>query len=234
MKEKRQLDVLYQISAALVGKQDLDAVLQQVVHMTAQLIHSKICALLLLEPKKNELIIRATQSLSLNYNRKGPIPVGHSVVGRVVLQKQAIQVADVTKDPLYAYPEIARQEGLKSLLSVPLMISGRIIGALNCYTEEETVFSKEDIQLVQTVANQAAIVIEHVRLVSEEAQARLALETKKAVDAAKRFLMKKRLFTEDEAHRFIQKASMEKNKPQRAVAEAILIAADLENTPETA
>lgn len=227
MKEKRQLEVLYQISRALVGKQELDAILQQVVGMTAELVGSKICSLMLINGKKDELVIKATQSLSTAYRDKPPIKMGQSVSGKVVERKHAMQVADVTHDLLYSYPEIARQEGLKSLLSVPLLLSDRIIGVLNCYTAEEKVFSKEDIQLVQTIANQAAIVIEHVRVVSEEAEARLALETKKAIDGAKRVLMKRYKMSEEDAHRFIQKASMDKNKPQKEVADAIILSAEL-------
>ena len=228
MREKRQLEVLYQISRALVGKQDLDAILQQVVSMTAPLVGSKICSLMLLTGKKDELAIKATQSLSTAYRDKAPIRVGQSVSGRVVEKKQAMQVRDVTKDPLYNYPEIARQESLRSLLSVPLMLSDKMIGVLNCYTEEEKVFSQEEIQLVQTVANHAAVMIEHVRAVTEEAEIRSALETKKATDGAKRVLMKRHRMSEEEAHRFIQKASMDKNRPQKEIAEAILMAADLE------
>ena len=228
MRENRQLEVLYQISRALVGKQDADAILQQVVSMTAELVGSKVCSLMLLTGKKDELVIKATQSLSTAYRDKAPIRVGQSVSGRVVEKKQAIQVRDVTKDPLYNYPDIARQESLKSLLSVPLMVSDKIIGVLNCYTEEEKIFSKEEIQLVQTVANQAAVMIEHGWVVAEEAEVRLALETKKAIDGAKRVLMKRHRMNEEEAHRFIQKSSMDKNRPQKEVAEAILMAADLE------
>jgi signal transduction protein with GAF and PtsI domain len=227
VKESRQLEVLYQISRALVGKQDLDAILQQIVTMTAELIGSKICSLMLISGKKDELVIKATQSLSTAYREKPPIKIGQSVSGKVVEKKQAIQVADVTKDPIYNYPGIARQEGLRSLLSVPLLLSEKVIGVLNCYTEEEKVFNKEEVQLVQTIANQAAIVIEHTRLVSEEAAARLALETKRSIDAAKRVLMKRHRMNEEEAHRFIQKASMDKNKPQKDIAEAIILSAEL-------
>lgn len=228
MNEKRQLEVLYQISRALVGKQDLDAVLQQIVVMAAELVNSKVCSLMLLDHEKKELMIKATQSLSLAYKEKPNIPVSQSVSGAVVKTRQALQVRDVTEDPRYGYPGIAKQEGLRSLLCVPLVVSERLIGVLNCYTEQEKVFTKEEIQLIQTVANQAAIVIEHVRAVNEEAQARIALETKKAVDTAKRVLMKRRKMSEDEAHRFIQRASMERNKPQKEIAEAILIAAELD------
>ncbi len=229
MKEKRQLEVLYQISRALVGKQDLDAILQQVVSMTAELVDSKICSLMLLSGKKDQLVIRATQSLSTAYRDKPPIKLGQSVSGKVVEKKHAIQVKDVTQSPIYGYPEIAKQEGLKSLLSVPLMLSDKIIGVLNCYTEEEKIFTKQDIQLVQTIANQAAMAIEHVRLVAEEADARSALETKKAIDFAKRVLMKRHKMSEEDAHRFIQKASMDKNKPQKEIADAIVLSAELVN-----
>ena len=228
MREKRQLEVLYQISRALVGKQDLDAILQQVVGMTAELVGSKICSLMLLNGKKDELVLKATQSLSTAYKDKPPIRVGQSVGGKVLEKRHPVQVVDVTKDPSYGYPEIAKQEGLRSLLSVPLMLSDRVIGVLNCYTEEEKTFNQEEIQLVQTIANQVAVVIEHVRVVSEEVEARFALETKKAIDGAKRALMKRHRMSEEEAHRFIQKASMDKNKPQKEIAEAILIAVDLE------
>ena len=228
MSEKQQLEVLYQISRALVGKRNLDAILQQVVHMTADLVGSKICSLMLLNDKGDGLVIRATQSLSTAYRDKPPIKIEQSVSGKVMEKKQSIQVADVTKDPRYGYPGIARQEGLRSLLSVPLILSDKIVGVLNCYTEQEKIFTKEEVQLVQTIANQTAIVIEHVRVVSEEAEARLALETKKVIDHAKRVLMKRRKMSEEDAHRFIQKVSMDKNKPQREVAEAILMATELE------
>ena len=228
MDASRQLEVLFRISRALVGKQSLDEILYQIVIRTADLIGSKICSLMLLNEKKDALVIRATQSLSAAYRDKPPLRGGQSVSGRVMEKKHPIQVRDVSQDPMYHYPDIAKQEGLRSLLSVPLMLSDKVIGVLNCYTEEEKVFSKEEIQLVQTVANHAAIVIEYGRVVAEEAEARLALETKKAVDSAKRVLMKRHKMGEEEAHRFIQKASMDKNKPQREIAEAVLIAADLE------
>jgi len=227
VKEKRQLEVLYQISRALVGKQDLDAILQQVVSMTAELAGSRICSLMMINGKKNELVIKATQSLSTAYRDKPPIKIEQSISGKVVEKRQPIQVANVTEDPVYRYPEIARQEGLKSLLSVPLLLSDKIIGVLNCYTEEEKTFSKEEIQLVQTVANQAAIVIEHVRIISEQAEARFVLETKKAIEGAKRVLMKRHRMSEEDAHRFIQKASMDKNKPQKEIADAIILSVEL-------
>lgn len=219
--------VLFQISRALLGKQSLDEILQQIVIRTADLIGSKICSLMLLDEKKEKLVIRATQSLSTAYRGKPAIPVGQSISGRAVLMRAVQQSEDVTVDPSYSFPEIAKREGLKSLLSVPMMIEDEVIGVLNCYTDEKKVFSRDEIRLVQTITNHAAIAIEHMRMVAEREAAKTALETRKSVDQAKRILMNRYQMTEEGAHRMIQKMSMERNKPLREIADAISVAADL-------
>jgi GAF domain-containing protein len=227
MDAQKQLETLFQISRALVGKQSLEEILQQIVIRSADLTGSKICSLMLLNEKKDALVIRATQSLSTAYRQKPPIRVGYSISGKAVKQKKAIQAPDVTKDPSYGYPEIARQENLKSLLSVPMMIGDEVIGVLNYYTEDETVFSKQDIQLIQTIANQAAMAIEHMRVISEENSARAELVTRKSVDTAKRVLMKKYRMNEEDAHHLLQKMSMERNKPLKDIAEAVILSVEL-------
>lgn len=221
------IKVLFQISRALVGKQSLDEILQQIVIRTADLIESKICSLMLLDEKKENLVIRATQSLSGAYRGKPPIPIGQSISGRAVLMREVQQSEDVTNDPGYGFPEIARREGLKSLLSVPMMIEDEVVGVLNCYTDRKKVFSDDEIRLVQTIANHAAIAIEHMRMTVERQAAQAALETRKSVDQAKRVLMNRYQMTEESAHRMIQKMSMERNKPLREIADAIVVAAEL-------
>ena len=227
MSVDKQIEVLFQISRALVGKQSLDEMLQQIVIRTADLIDSKICSLMLLDEKKENLVIRATQSLSAAYRSKPPIPVGQSVSGKAVQTKKVYQVKDVTSDPSYGYPVIARQEGLQSLLSVPMMIGDEVIGVLNCYTAEQRHFSPTEIQLVQTIANHAAIAIEHMRVVAEKTQMKAMLETRKSLDQAKRILMQRYRMSENDAHHLLQKMSMERNKPLREIADAIVLAAEL-------
>jgi GAF domain-containing protein len=229
MTEQRLIEVLFQISRSLVGKQTLDEILMQIVVRAADLIQSKVCSLHLLDVERGELVIRATQSLSAAYREKPPVRIGHSVVGRAVIEKRVIAVEDVIKEPDYGYPEIARREGLKSLLVVPLMIGDEVKGVLNCYTTQTRIFSEEEVLLMQIIANHAAIAIEHVRVVEEERQTRLALETRKSVETAKRLLMKRYQMAEDAAHRLLQKMSMEKNKPLKDIADAIILAADLQD-----
>jgi two-component sensor histidine kinase len=76
---------------------------------------------------------------------------------------------DVRVDPGYFAKQLAINEGLVSLLSVPLMVRDRVIGVLNCYTAVKRTFSEEQKQLFTTLANQTALAIENAQLVTNTA-----------------------------------------------------------------
>jgi len=221
------LDILYQISNAVVSKRCLEEILSLIVTLVAQVMDSRICSLMLVNEKQGELDIKATQSLSPRYRDKPPTKIGQSVSGLVVQTKKALQVLDVRKDARFKYPDIAREEGLCSLLSVPMLMGEKVIGVLNCYTQQEKTFQEKDIQLLVTISNQAAIAIEHVNLLDEQIRLKESIEARKLVERAKGILMKRCNISEDEAYRFIQKKSMDNNKPLKEVAEALLLAEEL-------
>jgi len=82
----------------------------------------------------------------------------------VVRRKKPLQVANVQADTRYQNVELARREGLVSLLSVPLIFSGQAIGALNVYTARLYNFSNEEIKILGALAELSAIAIEKARL----------------------------------------------------------------------
>ena len=224
---KQSLTFLYEISRAVVSNRYLEEILSLVVNLTAGLMRSKICSLMLLDEEKRELVIKATQSLSETYRTKPPIKVGESVSGRAMLKRQPITVRDVTEDRDYKYPDIARAEGLKSLVSVPMMVKGRPIGVLNCYTSEEREFTEAEIQILSGVANQAALAIENTKLLAEKIAAVETVEARKKIECAKGILMKRRGLDEKEAYRMIQKQSMDKRRSLKEVAEAIIVSEEI-------
>ncbi len=228
-KAKKSFELLYNVSRAISSDRYLEEVLFLIVGMTAELMGSKICSLMILDEEKQQLVIRATQSLSDDYRRKPPVKVGESVSGRALLEKQPVVVRDVTLEPAYKYKELAKTENLKSLVCVPLMTKNRAIGVLNCYTEAERDFSKEDTQVLMAVASQAALAIENSRLLTEKVTAVEELETRKKVERAKGILMKQHKIEEPEAHRMLQKRSMEKRIPIRQVAEAVILSQEIKN-----
>lgn len=227
---RRELDTLAEVSRAVASERYLDEILQLIVTVTAQLMGSKICSLMLLDDAKQVLVIRATQSLSPAYRTKPPIRVGQSISGRAVKRRQPISVLDVTRTEGYMYPEIAAREGLKSLLSVPMLIKQRAAGVLNVYTATEHEFSEGEIRVLSTIANQAAVAIEHTRLLEQSLALQKSLEERKLTEKAKGVLMHSYGLSESEAFRKLQKQSMEKRKSMREIAEAILLAHELGQT----
>jgi len=172
-------------------------------------------------------VLRATQSLSKDYLNKHNLKVGESVSGRVVKTKKPIIVENVQEDELYNFPEIAKKEGLFSLLSVPLVYKGKVIGVLNSYKDHVHQFTKEETDLLSSVANQAAVAIQNTSLMSDKKTLEEKLETRKLVEKAKGILMKLLAVDENEAYRLIQKQSMDKRKSMREIANAIIISREL-------
>lgn len=231
-KRAEQLEMLSKVSGAMVSNKYLDEILQLIVSMTASQMRSKVCSLQLLDEDRGVLVIGATQSLSEEYRNKPPLKVGESVSGLVVQERKPLMVQDVQQDARYAHPEVARREGLRSLLCVPMMVRDRILGVLNLYTTEVRDFSKDEIQLLQTIANHAAAVIQNTHLLSETLHMREALESRKLVERAKGILQHELRLTEDKAFRLIQKKSMDSCKPMKDIAEAIILSSELHQMKE--
>lgn len=226
-RKAKQLDLLSEISRTIVSDYYLKEILQLIVTMTAKVMESKICSIMLLDEKKQELVIASSQSLSKEYLNKKNLKVGQSVSGRVVKEKRPITVLDVTKESGYTYPNVAKKEGLVSMLCVPMMIKDRVIGVINSYTQHEYRFSDEEVDILQAIANQAAVAIENTRLDQEMLAAKEALETRKVVERAKGVLMKELKISEDEAYHKIHKKSMDLRKSMKEVAEAIMMAYEM-------
>ena len=182
---------------------------------------------MLVDETTGELRIAATQSLSEAYRRKPHVKVGQSMSGQALRNQQPIFVPDVTKEGGYYYQDLAKNEGLCSLLSVPMMSKEKAIGVINTYTSTLHVFGPEEIKIMQAIANQAAVATEHTRLVDKSFEMQEALTVRKLVERAKGYLMQTRKLSEADAFRVMQRQSMNMRKSMREIAEAIILAEEL-------
>ncbi|HLD41277.1 MAG TPA: GAF and ANTAR domain-containing protein, partial [Candidatus Omnitrophota bacterium] len=139
-------------------------------------------------------------------------------------EKRAISIYNVIQEKEYKYKDIARKNGLVSLLCVPLMVKGRVIGVINLYTSKPHKFTKNEAHMLTAVANQAAMVIENTELMVRTRVIQEELETRKLVEKAKGILMKEQGLSEADAYRTIQKYSMDSRKSMRQIAEAVITA----------
>jgi len=132
----------------------------------------------------------------------------------------------VLQEKHFRFPDIARQEKIVSMLSVPMMVGKRAIGVVNVYTTEPRPFIQTEIKLLQAVANQAAVAIQNTSLQEEVVEVRHAAETQKVLNRAKAIMAKTMHLSEDEAHRLLLRSSRNNRKSVREVAEAVILAFD--------
>lgn len=222
-KKAVQFDKLIQVSQSITSESYLDEILNLIVVVTAEMLNSKICSIMLLDERGKELAIKATQSLSEEYKRKPNIKVEQSLSGQVVRTKKPLIVFDVRLEERYAYRDLAIKEGLSSMLSVPMAVKDKVIGIINVYTQDPYEFSQEEVNVLQMVANQAAIAVENTKLMEETLKAKEALETRKLVERAKGVLMRMQGLGEEAAHKLIHKKSMDSCKTMKDVAESIML-----------
>jgi signal transduction histidine kinase len=159
--DAREINALLEISKAIASGLYLEDVLRLIVTVTANVMDSKICSLWILDERDQRLKLKATQSISEEYLKERSLGLGEGVVGHVALHNKPMTIANVLKEPLYKEKELARREGLVSMLSVPMCIKDKVIGVINCYTSYPRTFSKMEEEMLSTVANQAAICIEN-------------------------------------------------------------------------
>lgn len=219
----KQLEAISRVSKTITSNLYLEDILKLIVTVTAEITDSKICSLMLIDDKTNELVLKATQSMSEAYNKKPQLKIGEGIAGRVALENKAISVYDLPGELDYKSKAIAEKEGLKSLLSVPLAVKGKVIGVLNNYTSYPHKFTKDEINILTTVASQASIVIENAELMVKTKVIQEELESRKAIERAKGILMRQQGLSEDEAFRRIQRQSMDIRKSMGEIAEAIIL-----------
>ncbi|MEW5768631.1 MAG: GAF and ANTAR domain-containing protein [bacterium] len=228
----KRLKAISKVSEAIVSNLYLEDILRLITTVTAEVMGSRICSLMLLDEEKQELVVRATNSISKEfyeaYNQKPNLKIGEGIAGKVAQENHPRIVADVTKEKDYKYKEMARKEGLVSLLCVPLSVKGKVIGVLTSYTSFPHKFTQSEVDVLTTVANQAAVTIENADLMVKTRIIQEELETRKLIEKAKGILMKEQGFSEEEAYRRIQQQSMNMRKSMREIAEAILLTKEIE------
>ncbi|HSR10139.1 MAG TPA: GAF and ANTAR domain-containing protein [Thermodesulfobacteriota bacterium] len=225
----QKLEALSKISKAISSDLYLEDILRLIVVVTAEVMKSKICSLWLLDERDNTLKIRATQSMSEEYLKERSIKMGDGVVGYVAVENKPMMILNVLKEPRYLEKELAKKETLISMLSVPMTVKEKVIGVINCYTSYPHRFTKSEIEVFTTVANQAAVAIENAGLIMKAKMIEDELISRKLVERAKGILMKQHRLTEEEAFRRLQKKSMDLRKSMREIAEAVILAHQIQS-----
>jgi two-component system, sensor histidine kinase PdtaS len=162
--QSNRLGALNEVTRTLTNSPYLDEVLQLLVHLTAQQFNYKVCTVRLIDEARQELVLRATQATVKAYQRKRAIKIGESIAGRAMVENKPIVVRDVQIDSEYIGHDLAVEQGLRSMICIPLTIQDKPVGVISCYTDEVRDFPADEIKALETLSNQAALAIENAKL----------------------------------------------------------------------
>ncbi|HTG43933.1 MAG TPA: GAF domain-containing protein [Verrucomicrobiae bacterium] len=160
----RLFESLVNVGQTINSALNVDDALTVITREACLLMEAKMCSLLLLAPGGEWLDLRASYGAGTRYVKKPRLSAAESLLGIVVRRKKPLQVENVQTSTRFQQIEVAREEGLVSLLSVPLIFSGQSIGTLNVYTGTLHSFSNEEIHILSALAALSAIAIEKARL----------------------------------------------------------------------
>ncbi len=156
---------LYRVARTINSSLDVMQILDMIVGATAEALNAKACSLRLLSPDGKRLFIGAAHGLSASYRAKGPVDVTHSPVDQIALaDKRPVYIADAQTDARFQYGEQAREEGIVSVVVMPLLVQDQPIGVMRLYTAAPHVFAAEEMELLEAIASLSAVAIENGRL----------------------------------------------------------------------
>jgi serine phosphatase RsbU (regulator of sigma subunit)/putative methionine-R-sulfoxide reductase with GAF domain/anti-sigma regulatory factor (Ser/Thr protein kinase) len=181
------LQALQRVTDAALAHLSLDELLAELLLRITEILETDTAAFLLLDPGANELVATAAKGIEEEVERGVRIPVGRGFAGRIAARRQPIIIEDV--DHADIMNPILRQRGIRSLLGVPLLVEGDVIGVLHVGTLTPRAFVAREAELLQLAADRAAMAIDHARMYENERQSLRRLEAlQRVTDVALAYL----------------------------------------------
>ena len=174
-------ETMLKIAMAISHSKDPEEIALMTAESIKTALNVKGCSLFLFNRKKNELELATSFGLSDEYLNKGPISALRSIAQS--LEDGPVAIYDVMDDPRIQYPKEAQTEGISSILSVPIIVGGNLLGAVRVYTSEAWEFSLDDVNFVQALAQIAGGAINMARYAKGLKSSIEVLKTMKEVQA---------------------------------------------------
>jgi len=165
----RQLERIVEISRYLSSTHDLTRLLQAIVDVACELTQSEATSIMLFDPASGELRFEAAPDLQRNSLKSISVPLESSVAGWIFTHSRPMVLQDASSDPrVYREVDKTLKSQTKSLLGVPLLVKQKSIGVIEAINKKnQGQYTEEDLNILETLAGQAAIAIENARLVEK-------------------------------------------------------------------
>jgi signal transduction histidine kinase len=168
-----EVSALYALAQQVTEKLDSEVILKLFVRTLRDIFRCRACVIALREPDSDTVVIRAAEGVKMQWREAVRFEIGEgSIAGQVVATGKSIYVPDVyesTDKPIFD-PEV------HSVIAVPIMFQGRVIGSLNLDSRQKDAFSPEHERILTIAAAQVAAALENARLYQMEAERAQKLE----------------------------------------------------------
>ncbi len=160
----KRLETLAQLTETLTATLRVEEVLDRVVSSAVELFGSSVSRLWLVDEGGETLSLRAHSGSISKDPGLTRLRVGEGLAGWIVAAKAPLVVLDLAADPRPVNRERLAAEGAVSYAGAPMLLGDRVLGALGIALRERRGFSEEEVSLLQSLANHAAIALENARL----------------------------------------------------------------------
>ncbi len=161
-KEKEYLRVFEKITKAVSSTLNLDEVLDMIVRKIPEVMGLKAATIRLLDHTGKKLKLVAAYGLSEKYLKRGPVDTEENIIE--ALNEKPVAIYDVTTDKKINYQKEAAEEGIKSMLTLPIVAKSRVIGVLRLLTDKPRKFSQQEVDFTASLAEQCGTAIENATM----------------------------------------------------------------------
>lgn len=143
---------------------DLDEMADRLTQLLVGSLGIKGASIFILNPELEALELVSNAGLSLDYVNKGPILVGKSI--KIGSNREPVIIPDTAASDRLQYPEKAQQEGVRAIVSYPIVVRAKLIGSLRLYHSERWEISADDLRLVDALSQTVGLALLCYRLAS--------------------------------------------------------------------
>ncbi len=161
---RAELAALRAIGRALSSAWDLTTTLQTISETTADVMRMDSCSIYLIDKSGQTLILKASTGLAPTAVNQAKLQLGEGITGFAAQSGQAVAVRDAARDARFKFLPETHEQDFKSLLAVPLVGQGKIIGAMNVQTRTYHRYTQPEIELLSLIADLAAGALERALL----------------------------------------------------------------------
>ncbi len=223
------VSLLHRVSSIVSSDRSLEEMLGEIVGLTVQATECDACLVYLIDQEAREMVLRASQVPHAADLGELRIKMGEGVTGWVAEHRSIVALpSNASADPRFKRFQALIEDTYEAFLSVPIVSGGESIGVINVHHRESHNHTQEETATLIFIGEQMGGAVAKARLMEEAASVRRQLEERKIVERAKGILQRKHNTTEEDAYFRLRNQSRRLRRPMRELAEAIILAEDLE------